>query len=44
MGSLRDGWHTCPTTLELAAGLTGAFLAGLGIGLIVVMVTARRAR
>lgn len=34
MGSLRGGWHSCPTNLELAAGFTGAFLAGVALGVL----------
>lgn len=34
MGSLRGGWHTCPTTGELLAALGGVFTAGVALGVL----------
>ena len=36
--SLRGGWHSCPTNLELVAGFTGALIAGIMLGVLAMMV------
>lgn len=40
----RAGYHTCPTPTELVVGFAGAFVAGVGLGVLGAVLMARSAR